>query len=331
MTAPVSIVIPVHNGRALLEQLLASREQQTIAPLEIIVVDNGSSDGAPECAQRAGARVIAMGRNAGFAAAVNRGIREARGEAVALLNSDVELDRDWLDVLWGEICSAGVDFGTGKILQHGAEGILDGSFDLICRGGCSWRAGAGQPERVLENTLHMIQFCSATAVIYRSVLFDAIGLFDEAFGSYLEDVDFGLRCASAGRKGGYFRRALCRHRGSSTFGRWNPRVVRLIARNQIFLIARHYSWELIRRWWWPILVAHLLWGGLAIRHGCGVAWLCGKTQGVWHFASVRRSMPTPANLASTIAESERQIHEIQSRGGFDVYWRWYFRLAGISK
>jgi GT2 family glycosyltransferase len=348
----VSIVIPVHNGCELLRRLLVSISRQSVEPLEVIVVDNGSTDNAPEVAARMGARLIAMGRNAGFAAAVNRGIQESKGEGIALVNSDVELHSNWLETLWS---GAGVSgFATGKILQAGSQEILDGAYDLICRGGCAWRAGAGRTEASLREP-EGIRFCPATAAIYRASVFRTVGLFEEAFDSYLEDVDFGLRCAAARIAGCYIPAAVCWHRGSATFGRWSPRVVRLIARNQIFLIARHYPWALIFRWLWPILVAQSLWGALALRHGCGIACLRGKIEGLVRFAGIRRagrekksnsavesgvpagsgrffltSAPI-ADLSPIIAESERQIHQLQCRTGFDAYWKVYFRLVGLAK
>jgi N-acetylglucosaminyl-diphospho-decaprenol L-rhamnosyltransferase len=327
VTVPVSVVIPVFNGRELLETLLDSIARQTVSPTEILVVDNGSSDGAPECARRAGARVIVMGHNAGFAAAVNRGIREAKSEAIAVINSDVELDRRWLELLWDCTQKSGADFATGQILQAGSNQILDGSYDLICRGACSWRAGAGRPPGSLCGMPETIHFCSATASIYRAELFRQIGPFEESFESYLEDVDLGLRSVAANRKGGYFPQAVCWHRGSATFGRWSPRVVRLISRNQMFLIARHYPASLIRRWLWPVLVAHVLWGGLAIRHGCGFAWLSGKLEGLGRWAAMRRASTPSGALEAVILESERQIYELQSASVPDAYWRLYFRLV----
>src|SRR4051794_36393230 len=71
----ISAVVPVWNGRALLARLLDTLDAQTMRADEVIAVDNGSSDGAPELARQRGARVIPMGRNAGFAAAVNRALK----------------------------------------------------------------------------------------------------------------------------------------------------------------------------------------------------------------------------------------------------------------
>jgi GT2 family glycosyltransferase len=329
MTAPVSIVIPVYNGRELLAELLESIGRQTIQPMEVLVVDNGSTDGAPEVARRAGANVIAMGRNAGFAAAVNRGIREARGEAIALINSDVRLETGWLDELWRCMQERYADFVTGTIVRaEGLPELLDGTYDLICRGGCAWRAGAGRPAGTDPEASQPIAICSATAALYRRALFAEVGNFEESFESYLEDVDFGLRCAIRGKRGFYSPAAVCRHRGSSTFGQWHPRVVRLMARNQVWLIARNYPAGLIVRWLWPILIAQLLWGALALRHGCGWAWLRGKVQGLRRVAKPDGNLQ---GIKSIVEESERRIWDLQVRTGFDTYWRIYFRLVGLPR
>src|SRR5205085_8446870 len=136
----ISAVVPVWNGRALLARLLDTLDAQTVRADEIIAVDNGSSDGAPELARQRGARVIAMGRNAGFAAAVNRGIREVRSEWIAVLNSDVELAPDYFE----RCCGAGIEpardiwFATGKILDARRNGLIDATFDLTCRGATAW-------------------------------------------------------------------------------------------------------------------------------------------------------------------------------------------------
>src|SRR6516164_3366548 len=132
----VTVIVPTWNRRDLLARLLASLDAQTETPSEVLVVDNGSTDGAPELARARGARVIPMGRNAGFAAAVNRGVRESRGAWIAVLNNDVELAPAYLATLR----AAGAAFATGKILSAGRNSCIDGTFDVLCRGGASRRA-----------------------------------------------------------------------------------------------------------------------------------------------------------------------------------------------
>src|SRR5580658_7901626 len=97
MTPGVAIVIPTWNKVALLEQALANLARQTYPINRVIVVDNGSTDDSGAMAARAGAEVIPLAVNAGFAIAVNRGIQEAAGaEWIAVLNNDVSLEPDWL-------------------------------------------------------------------------------------------------------------------------------------------------------------------------------------------------------------------------------------------
>src|SRR6185436_12218966 len=127
-----------------------------------------------------------------------------------------------------------------------------------------------------------------TAALFRAELFRKAGLLDESFESYLEDVDFGLRCSALGLEGSYIPQAVAWHRGSASLGRWHSKTVRLISRNQVLLLARHYPRRLLVRAAWPILVAQLLWGVVALRHGCGFAWLRGKLQGLKEFSEWRQ-------------------------------------------
>ncbi len=85
MEVSVTVIIPVWNGRHLLMKLLDTLERQTTPVREILVIDNGSADGAPEAAEQRGARVIRLGWNFGFAHAVNRGVSESHTEHIAIL------------------------------------------------------------------------------------------------------------------------------------------------------------------------------------------------------------------------------------------------------
>jgi GT2 family glycosyltransferase len=324
----ITAIVPVWNGRELLERLLASLAAQTEPAAELLVVDNGSHDGAPELARERGARVISMGRNAGFAAAVNRGIREARGEWIAVLNNDVELAPDYLE----KLRAADSWFATGKILRDACPrsdpAMVDATFDALCRGGTAWRVGSGRPDAAIFSTARTISSPPWTAALFRADLFRRVGLLEETFESYLEDVDFGLRCAAQKIAGRYVPAALAWHRGSATLGRWHPETVRLIARNQLLLIARHYPDRLLVGWLWPILAAHSLWGAVAFRHGAGLAWLRGKWQGLCGFSNARSFHQFDSELLEQfVRENERTILQIQKAAGFDAYWKLYFLLT----
>jgi len=343
----ITAIVPVWNGRELLERLLASVEAQTEAAAELLVVDNGSTDGAPELARAHGARVIAMGHNAGFAAAVNRGIRESRGEWIAVLNNDVELAPDYFARLRAACSAGGLAagvfepgqspaaktagatnwFATGKILAEGPDRRIDATFDVLSRGGTGWRVGNGRADGPEFSLARPIWSAPWTAALFRAKLFQRVGLLEESFESYLEDVDFGLRCAAKGLAGQYVPEALAWHRGSATLGRWHPETVRRIARNQLLLLARHYPRRLLVGWLWPILVAQLLWGAVAFRHGAGFAWLRGEWQGLRSFFAARGQTIDEKVLETVLSTNEDLIRSGQAYSGFDTYWKVYFLLT----
>jgi len=319
--ATVAAVIPHWNRRELLVALLESLRVQERPFDEIIVADNGSSDDSAEAAERAGARVVRLGRNLGFAAAVNRGIEAAQTDWVAILNNDVTLEPDWLGALLEAASRENAWFATGKTLRTGAPGAIDGTFDEISRGACACRCGSGKPDGPLWNQPRPIRFAPMTAALFRRDLFREVGPLDESFGSYLEDVEFGLRCALAGRGGVYAPAAVAHHRGSATRGEWHSDTVRQIARNQVLLAAKHLRGQPR----FPLVAGQLLWGLVAFRHGRGWSYLRGKIGGL---RAARRvtAQPASARLAPILQASEREIFEVQRHTGFDAYWRAYFWL-----
>jgi GT2 family glycosyltransferase len=317
----VAAVVPVWNGRDLLARLFDTLDAQTLRAGEVIAVDNGSSDGAAELARERGARVISMGRNAGFAAAVNRGIKEARSEWIAVLNTDVELAPDYLE----KLAAASTWFATGKILDARRNGLLDASFDLTCRGGTTWRAGSGRIDGPLFSKSRRIFSAPWTAALFRAELFRKVGLLDERFESYLEDVDFGLRCASRDISGLYVPEAVAWHHGSASLGRWHPETVRRIARNQLLLAARHLPAQL----WWHVLVAQGLWGGLAVRHGAAIAWIRGIAEGWRGYRAARHAgEPSLPGLLDYLRQNERAIYQLQAESSLDIYWKLYRTFTG---
>jgi len=163
-----------------------------------------------------------------------------------------------------------------------------------------------------------------------------VGLLDEEFESYLEDVDFGLRCAELGLSGLYVPEAIAYHAGSATLGRWHRDTVRKMARNQLLLVAKHYPPDWVKRYGWCVLVAQILWGFVALRHGAFPGYLAGKIEGLrgfraarWRAARGKHSANFPAivQFSEIIERGEQEIRELQSLTGFDLFWRLYFALT----
>jgi len=331
MPAEVSIIVPVWNGRVMLERLLACLRAQTHPMTEVLVIDNGSEDGAPEAAERLGARVIRMGSNTGFSRAVNCGIQACTTEWLAIVNSDVEPAPDWLGRLIEAARTPDVWFVAGKLLSASRRDTIDGTYDAICRGACAWRVGHGRPDGPEFSRARDIWFAPGTASLFRTELFRRVGFLDEGFESYLEDVELGLRCACLDYAGRYAPDAVAYHVGSAALGQWHPATVRRISRNQVLLVAKYYPAGLLFRLGWPILVAQTLWGLVALRHGAFGAFLRGKLDGLLRFRTVRRGasrIPVESKrLRRILRESEQEIRCVQRRTGFDWYWRVYFVLT----
>ncbi|MGA3040389.1 MAG: glycosyltransferase family 2 protein [Bryobacteraceae bacterium] len=330
----VTVIVPVWNRRELLERLVAGLRSQTQKAAEVLVVDDGSQDGSAELAERLGARTLRMCVHGGFAKAVNRGIRESRTPLVAIVNNDVELAPDWLEKLSAAL-SPDAWFATGRILQAADPSRIDATYDALCRGGPAWRVGHGCSDGPLFREPRQIHSAPFTAALFRTALFDKVGLLDERFESYLEDVDFGLRCALAGCAGRYVPEAVAWHQGSATLGRWHPETTRSISRNQVFLIAKHYPARLLFSYAWPIAVAQGLWGLVALRHGRGWSWLRGKVEGIRRFAEFtepRQSGSAFPALAQILHDGEQEIRRIHQASGRDLYWTLYLLLtAGGAK
>lgn len=318
----VSLVIPTWQRRDLVLRLLDLLEAQTHLPDEVIVVDNGSTDGTAD-AIAGRATVIRLTENQGFARAVNLGIQAAQGEWVGILNNDVEPRADWLEIL----LKSSNQFVAGKLLNKNDPAMLDGTFDLVSRAAVPWRAGNGRPDQSF-NYKNTIQFAPWTAVLYRRSVFQQVGLLDEAFGSYYEDVDFGLRCAQAGITGEYEPAAIALHEGSATLGAWRPATVRLLTRNHRLLIQKHFGVNLDWHTKCRLLVSRALWALLAMRHGQARA--CWKG---WRETLPPSTTPLPdqAQLREVLAKSEAELYRLQKETGFDWYWRIYFCLFPSSR
>ena len=323
----VVLVIPNWNGESHLRRLFPSLASQTRRPGRILVVDNGSTDGSIAYVLEQGGEVLVLPHNLGFAAAVNRGISSTSERLVAILNNDVVLEPRYLEILEDSL-ERGAAFATGKIYQPGRNNVLDATWDLVTRSGLPVRCGHGVQDGTFWNEAREIALAPLTAALFHRWVFDRVGNLDERFESYLEDVDFGLRCAVSGLKGRYVPEARAEHIGSGTLGVWHAATVRRISRNQVYLVAKHFpsEWALIVGW--PFVAGQLLWGLAAARHGRAAAWLAGKLAGVWNYRAMRasvESLTAGEPLLPLLDRFERELIEIQMKTGTDRFWSWYFR------
>jgi GT2 family glycosyltransferase len=324
----LAAIVPTWNRADLVRASLEGLARQSRKPDQVIVVDNASTDSTPTVAREFGATLIALPENRGFAGAVNAGIEHSRADWVLILNNDVELQPQWVEILLASAEREGAAFAAGKLLQSARQDRIDGTWDLLSRGAHAWRCGYNRPDGALWSVKRSVAAVPMTAALFHRRVFENVGLLDIRFEAYYEDVDFGLRCSLAGFAGIYEPAAVATHVGKGTLGRQSARVLFLTARNQIFLLAKHYSTKTLWRFAWPILVGQSVSLAGAAREGQFLPALRGVFEGLRRWHSFRCDLPRdPAGAERALTESERQLHDLQKQLGFDPYWRLYFSLV----
>ena len=193
---PASVVIINYNGRSYLEELLGSLKLQTRRPLEVLLVDNASRDDSVAYVRRQfpWVQVLPQKRNLGFSRAANLAADAARGTWLALLNTDLRLEPDWLEEL---VAAAETDPSvaavSSKLRLYNQPHRLNGVGGCMNRLGYTWDRGMGEKDRGQYDESREVLFaCAGAALFHRSRFRDAGG-FDSRFFMYHEDVDLCWR------------------------------------------------------------------------------------------------------------------------------------------
>ena len=238
----VSVVIPNFNGIAFLDSVLASLEGQTLSNFEVILVDNGSTDGSCSfvTANYPWVHLIELSENFGFCGAVNAGIRAAKAPYVLLLNNDTEVKEDFVEEMLAAIRRHKNAFSCGaRMVQYHDRDRLDDVGNYYCALGWSFARGRGKDIHAYETEDKIFSAC-AGAAIYRKKIIEKIGYFDEEHFAYLEDTDIGYRARIYGYENWYAPKAIFYHVGSGTSGsRYNQFKTRYSSRNNIYLIYKN--------------------------------------------------------------------------------------------
>jgi GT2 family glycosyltransferase len=281
-----AVVIPNWNGLRWLPGCLGSLSAQELAPSEVIVVDNGSSDGSLQYLreEHPAVRVLALETNTGFAHAANCGLRAAAGEAVALINTDVELDPDWLRrmaaVLQAHPASAAV---ACKMLSLAEPNRVYDAGDVLRRdGACEQRGRFARDDGRFDAPGEVFGACAGAALYRRDVVL-GLGGFDERYFAYLEDVDLALRLRLAGW-GCRYEPVVARHAGEGSSHQLSGAHHYLIARNTLILVARAFPLT----WAGPVLYRQLSWVVAAARNRRLAPHLRGLAAGLRAAAGMRR-------------------------------------------
>jgi len=263
----VSVVVPNWNGARFLPTCLDALRRQTLQPFDTVVVDNGSTDASRALLSSSypEVRVVAHATNRGVARAFNAGIRASGASIVVLLNNDTEAEPTWLEALIGPLTDdPEIGMTASKLLLFDRRSVLHSAGDFFGRDGMPGNRGVWQEDRgQFDRDQEPFGPCGAAAA-YRRSLLDEIGLFDEALGSYCEDVDLNVRARLAGHRCRFVPSARVYHRVSATGG--GPTSSYFVGRNVIWVLAKDLPAALLRKYWPSILARQLSIAMESLRH-----------------------------------------------------------------
>ncbi len=306
----LSVIIPHYNAAEYLPTCFQALRAQSYPHLEIILVDNGSSDESVTLTRRdfPEVKIIELGQNLGLTGAINRGIAQARGEIIVPLNNDTEVAPDWAQALV-EILNCYPDAGivASKMLLFDRRDIIHSAGDGFGVDGIPINRGVWQKdEGQFDRDRYIFGGCGG-AVAYRRAMLAEIGLFDEELFMYLEDVDLNWRAQLAGYRAVFAPEAVVYHKLSATGG--GVIASYYTGRNTIWVLAKDLPGSIFRRYWRAIVAAQLKIALAALRAWRGEAArarLRGQLAGLWglpRWLGKRRAVQQTRRVSESYLES----------------------------
>lgn len=242
-----SIITPNFNGMKFLKNFLDSLNNEYKFIGEVILIDNGSTDGSQDFIKNYSrnlkfpVKIVENTQNLGFSRAVNQGIKISSFEYLFLLNNDTEVKKGTIYHLINCLTSDTKIFSvSAKILQYDNPNLIDDAGDEYTLLAWTKKSGNNQLSDFYKEKREIFSSC-AGAAMYRRNIFDIIGYFDENFFAYMEDVDISYRAKIYGFKNYFCPEAIVYHVGSGTTGsKYNEFKVKISARNNVWLIYKNF-------------------------------------------------------------------------------------------
>lgn len=242
----ISVVILNFNGRKYMGPCLDSLSTQTYRDFEVIVVDNGSSDGSMDYmkANYPWVKMVRNERNLGFAAGTNVGIKHAQGDYILTLNNDTRADKNFIEHIVKPMAADNkVGMCAPKMLFP--DGRINSVGICLSRSGAAWDRGMFEQDMGQYDSKEEVFGPCGGAALYRREMLAEIGLFDEDFFLYMEDVDLAFRARLAGWKCVYAPNARVYHFHGGTAGYGSDLSVYYGNRHIIWYIAKNFSKSLL--------------------------------------------------------------------------------------
>ena len=253
-----SVVIPNWNGKRFLAACLGALRDQTFDDVEVILVDNASSDGSQGFVRTEypDVRLIELEENHGFTGACNVGMEAATGAYVALLNNDTEVQPDWAEqVVTAFAAHPDAGIVASKMLLFDQRNRFHTAGDFFTIDGRAGNRGAWEWDKgQYDRGEYVFSACGGSAAYRKSMLME-IGMLDDDYFFLLEDVDLAWRAQLTGYKVWYEPRAIVFHHLSATGG--GVTASYHDGRNGIWLIVKNMPSSLLRKYARQILARQL--------------------------------------------------------------------------
>ena len=238
----VSVIVLNYNAGELLLNCIESIKKSAYKNLEIIVVDNISTDKSQKiCKEKyPDIKLIQNDENFGYCEGNNIGIREAKGDYIIILNPDTIVESNWIE----ELISAYNKFGEGlyqpKHLSLNEKTVYMSAGNMLNIFGFGYAREKGNKDENQFNKIEEISYASGTCLFTSSAVLKKVGLFDPFIFLYHDDLDLGWRASQLGIKSYYVPTSLIYHAESYSL-KWNAEKFYWLERNRKYCILTHYS------------------------------------------------------------------------------------------
>ena len=254
----ISIIVLNYNAGELLLNCINSLKKSTYQNIEILVVDNISSDDShSKCKKQfPDIKLIQNRKNLGYCGGNNVGIKEAKGEFIVILNPDTIVEENWLD----EMFNAFNEFGDGlyqpKIISLNESDIIQSTGNMIHVFGFGFARDKGGKIIEKKEEIEKIGYASGTCLFTTKKVLEKVGLLDEFLFLYHDDLDLGWRAAQIGINSYYVPKSKIFHAESYSL-KWSAKKFYWLERNRKYCLKTHYSKDTYKKMSFSLMLVDL--------------------------------------------------------------------------
>ena len=244
----VSVVIVNYNGKSFIKECVNSVLQSNYPKFEIIVIDNASTDGSFQYLQKLykkndRIKNIRTSQQLYFAGGSNLGAKNSKGKQLIFLNSDTEVEKNWMKELVKFAKSNNKFLVQPKILLYHRKNIIDnvgGNYSFL---GFGTGKGHGERDEKQYDKNTPVDFANGTCFTISKKFFKKLGGFDDWYQLHYEDVDLNLRAKKNGGKSWYCYKSVIYHKGSLTIKTHitSEKLLYNIRKNRLRTIVKNFS------------------------------------------------------------------------------------------